>query len=167
VIAAALLLGLLSGGTVAIPPKPAGSAAMPVPGTGTVAFAPSGEPHDPELRRLIEDYVGFYRANRLDDWAALLHDGLSVADPRPDGTVRIRDKGAFLATQRGFFASGRRIGERLESVRVDEGRKIARVDADFVFVDEGEERRGHLGLHLARATDGWRIVAILFSYDRG
>ncbi|HEV8119520.1 MAG TPA: nuclear transport factor 2 family protein [Candidatus Polarisedimenticolia bacterium] len=154
-IATALLLALLSGGA---PPA--------VPGTGTVAFAPSGEPHDPDLRRLIEDYVGLYRANRLDDWAALLHDGLSVADPRPDGTVRMRDKAAFLATQRGFFASGRRIGERLESVRVGEGRRIARVDADFVFVDEGEERRGRLGLHLARTAGGWRIVAILFSYDR-
>ena len=151
-----LLLALL-----AAPATPA------VPGTGTVAFIPGGEPHDPGLRRLIEDYVGLYRADRLDDWAQLLHEGLSVSDPRPDGGVRIRDKTAFLATQRGFFASGRRVGERLEAVRVDEGRRIARVSADFVFVDEGEERRGRLGLHLASAADGWKVVAILFSYDRG
>jgi hypothetical protein len=138
-----------------------------VPGTGTVAFATGGEPHDPEVRRLIEDYVSLYRADRLDDWAKLLDEGLSVADPRPDGSVRLRDKAAFLATQRGFFATGRRIGERLEGVRVDEGRRIARVSAAFVFVDEGEERRGRLGLHLAGAASGWRVVAILFSYDQG
>jgi hypothetical protein len=137
-----------------------------IAGTGTVAFAPGGEPHDPELRRVLQDYVGLYRADRLEDWAALLHDGLSVADPRPDGTIRIRDKSAFLATQRDRFASGHRIGERLEALRVDEGRSIARVSGDFVFVEDGQERRGRLGLHLSRARDGWRIVAILFSYDQ-
>jgi SnoaL-like domain len=164
VITAVILLGLLSG-----PDASAGATAPPpaVPRTGTVAYAPGGEPHDPDLRRLLQDYVGLYRADRLDGWAALLNGGLSVADPRPDGSIRIRDKTAFLATQRGYFASGRRIGERLESVRVEEGRNIARLSADFVFVDEGEERRGRLGLHLAKAADGWTIVAILFSYDRG
>jgi hypothetical protein len=142
-------------------------AVLAMPGTGTVAFAPGGEPHDPGVRRLIEDYVGLYRGDRLEDWAKLLDEGLSVADPRPDGSVRIRDKAAFLATQRGFFASGRRVGERLEDVRVDEGRRIARVSGAFVFVDEGAERRGRLSLHLASAASGWKVVAILFSYDQG
>ena len=32
-------------------------------------------------------------------------------------------------------------------------------------LDEGEERPGKLGLHLAEGKDGWRIVAVLFSYD--
>jgi hypothetical protein len=45
------------------------------------------------------------------------------------------------------------------------GRRIARVSADFVFLDEGQERRGKLGLHLAEGTEGWRIVAVLFAYD--
>ena len=55
--------------------------------------------------------------------------------------------------------------ERLENVRVDEGRRIARVVADFVFMDEGEEHPGTLGLHLVQDRDAWKIVAILFSYD--
>ena len=45
------------------------------------------------------------------------------------------------------------------------GRRIARVSADFVFMDEEAERPGKLGLHLAEGKDGWRIVAVLFAYD--
>ncbi len=71
----------------------------------------------------------------------------------------------FVERQRNYFATGRRISERLENVRVDMGRRIARVSADFIFVDEGEERPGKLGLHLAQGRDGWKIVAVLFAYD--
>jgi hypothetical protein len=72
----------------------------------------------------------------------------------------------FLERQRSYFATGRRISERLEDVRIDMGRRIARVSADFIFVDEGEERPGKLGLHLAEGQDGWKIVAVLFAYDK-
>jgi hypothetical protein len=138
----------------------------PVPGTGTVRFAGGGAPHDESVRRLLEEYVGLYRADRLSDWKKLLHERVSVADPRPDGTVRFRGLEEFFTTQEGFFASGRRIGERLEEVRVEEGRRIARVSARFVFVDEGEERPGRLGLHVIEEGGTWRIVAIVFSYER-
>jgi len=137
-----------------------------VPGTGTVRFAAGAEPAETALKRLLEDYVGLYRADRLPDWKKLLHERVTVADPRPDGTIRIRGLGEFFATQEGFFASGRRIGERLEEVRVEEGRRMARVSARFVFVDEGEERPGRLGLHAVEEAGTWRIVAIVFSYDR-
>jgi len=86
--------------------------------------------------------------------------------PAADGTIRVRNLEEFFAAQKGYFESGRAISERLENVRIEPGRRIARVMADFVFVDEGEERRGTLGLHLAEGQDGWRIVAILFSYDQ-
>jgi len=151
----------------AAPPATPAPASGTVAGTGTVAFADGGEPRDAGVRRLLESYVGLYRADRLSDWKRLLHDKVSVADPRPDGSVRFRGLEEFFATQQGFFASGRRIGERLEGVRVEEGRRIARVSGEFVFVDEGEERRGRLGLHLAEEQGAWRVVAILFSYDKG
>ncbi|HET8948273.1 MAG TPA: nuclear transport factor 2 family protein [Candidatus Polarisedimenticolia bacterium] len=147
---------------LALAPAPGGVAA--VPGTGTVAFADA--PTDAGLRHLLEDYVGLYRADRLSDWKKLLHERVSVADPRPDGTIRFRGLEEFFTTQQGFFASGRRIGERLEEVRVAEGRRIARVTARFVFVDEGEERAGRLGLHVVEEGGTWRIVALVFSYDR-
>jgi hypothetical protein len=150
----------------AAPAEAATAAGAAVPGTGTVQFAAGDAPADPGLRRLLEDYVGLYRADRLSDWKQLLHERVSVADPRPDGSVRIRGLDEFFTTQQGFFASGRRIGERLEEVRVAEGRRIARVSARFVFVDEGEERPGRLGLHLVETGGTWRIVAIVFSYDR-
>jgi SnoaL-like protein len=138
----------------------------PIAGTGTVRFAEGAAPHDMALRRLLEDYVALYRADRLSDWKKLLHERVSVADPRPDGTIRFRGLEEFFTTQQGFFASGRHLGERLEDVRVEEGRRIARVSARFVFVDEGEERPGRLGLHVVEEGGTWRIVAIVFSYDR-
>jgi hypothetical protein len=142
------------------------AAAAAAPGTGSVRFAAGGEPADPGLKRLLEDYVGLYRADRLPEWRRLLHESLSVADPAPDGTIRIRGLAEFFSRQEGFFSTGRRIGERLEEVRVEEGRRIARVSARFVFVDEGEERPGRLGLHAVEEGGAWRIVAIVFSYDR-
>ena len=57
------------------------------------------------------------------------------------------------------------IAERLENVRIDMGRRIARVSADFIFMDEEEQRPGKLGLHLAEGKEGWKIVAVLFAYD--
>jgi hypothetical protein len=44
------------------------------------------------------------------------------------------------------------------------GRRISRVSADFIFVDEGAERPGKPGLYLAEGKDGWKIVAVLFAY---
>lgn len=149
----------------AAPAAPA-TATTTVPGAGTVAYVPGGEPRDAALRRAIDDYVGLYRADRLADWKRLLHEKLSVADPNPDGGVRFRGRDEFFSRQEGFFATGRKIGERLEAVRVEEGRRIARVSAEFVFVDEGEERRGRLGLHLVEANGAWSVVAILFAYDK-
>lgn len=39
------------------------------------------------------------------------------------------------------------------------------MNADFIFMDEGEERPGKSGLHLAEGKDGWNIVTVLFAYD--
>jgi len=55
------------------------------------------------------------------------------------------------------------VSERLENVRIDEGSRSARVSADFVFVDQGQESRGKLGLHLVETRDGWKITAVAFS----
>ena len=88
-----------------------------------------------------------------------------MAFPADDGSITTRGLDEFVERQRNYFATGRKISEHLENVQVDMGRRIARVTADFVFVDEGEERPGKLGLHLAEDRDGWKIVAVLFSYD--
>lgn len=117
--------------------------------------------------RAVADYVGLYAGPTLERWQALFHPAAVVAFPAEDGTITTRTLEEFVKRQRDYFATGRAISERLENVRVDMGRRIARVSADFVFVDEGEERPGKLGLHLAEGGDGWRIVAVLFAYDAG
>ena len=115
--------------------------------------------------RVVADYVGLYAGHTLNRWRTLFHPAAVVAFPADDGSITTRNLDEFVERQRNYFATGRRISERLENVRVDMGRRIARVSADFVFVDEGEERPGKLGLHLASGPDGWKIVAVLFSYD--
>jgi hypothetical protein len=119
------------------------------------------------IDRVLADYIGLYARDTLPRWKTLFHPALSVAFPGDDGGILVRNLDEFYTRQQNYFATGRRISERLENVRVEEGRRIARVTADFVFVDEGEERRGRLGLHLAQDRDDtWKILAILFSYDR-
>lgn len=115
--------------------------------------------------RLVADYIGLYAGSTLERWRRLFHPAVVVAFPADDGSITTRGLDEFVERQRNYFATGRTISERLENVRIDMGRRIARVSADFVFVDDGEARPGKLGLHLAEGQDGWRIVAVLFSYD--
>ena len=115
--------------------------------------------------RVVADYIGLYAGPTLERWRMLFHPAVVVAFPADDGSITTRDLDEFVERQRNYVATGRAISERLENVRVDMGRRIARVSADFVFVDEGEERPGKLGLHLAEGQDGWKIVAVLFAYD--
>jgi hypothetical protein len=115
--------------------------------------------------RVVTDYIGLYAGPTLERWRTLFHPAVVVAFPADDGSITTRGLDEFVERQRSYFATGRAISERLENVRVDMGRRIARVSADFVFVDEGEERPGKLGLHLAEGQDGWKIVAVLFAYD--
>ncbi len=141
-------------------------AVMPIAG-GRGAAAPGAAAASRQaIEKVVSDYVGLYTATTLDRWKALFHPGLTVASPQDNGGVRVRGLEEFFKAQKDYFATGRRIGERLENVRIEEGRRIARVTADFVFVDEGEESRGKLGLHLAEGRGGWQMVAIIFSYDR-
>ena len=116
-------------------------------------------------RRLVADYIGLYAGPTIDRWRTLFHPAVVVAFPDDDGSIRTRTLDEFVTRQKNYFATGRQISERLENVRIDMGRRIARVSADFVFLDEGNERPGKLGLHLAEGKDGWKIVAVLFAYD--
>ncbi len=138
----------------------AGFVAM-APATGSTA----ADPERAAVDRLVADYIGLYAGPTLDRWQTLFHPAVVVAFPDADGSIRTRTLDEFVTRQKNYFATGRRISERLENARIDMGRRIARVSADFVFIDEGEERPGKLGLHLAEGQDGWKIVAVLFAYD--
>lgn len=129
------------------------------------AHAAHADPARAAVDRVVADYVGLYTGPTLDRWQTLFHPAVVIAFPDDDGTITTRGLDEFVERQRSYFATGRRISERLENVRIDMGRRVARVSADFIFIDEGEESTGKLGLHLAEGQDGWKIVAVLFAYD--
>src|SRR5262245_44985122 len=106
------------------------------------AAVASTDPARMAVDRLVADYIGLYAAPTLDRWKMLFHPAVVVAFPDDDGSIRTRTLDEFVTRQQNYFATGRRISERLENVRVDMGRRIARVSADFIFLDEGEERPG-------------------------
>ena len=137
--------------------------AMPA-ATSDSADAPA-DPARAAVDRLVADYIGLYSGPTIERWQVLFHPAVVVAFPDDEGSIRTRTLEEFVTRQKNYFATGREISERLENVRIDMGQRIARVSADFIFVDEGKERPGKLGLHLAEGKDGWKIVAVLFSYD--
>jgi putative lumazine-binding protein len=143
-------------------------AATGAPARGSEGSTPgpdAGSDERAAIERLVTDYIRLYTRSTLDRWRELFHPALTVVSPGDDGAIRVRTLDPFFKAQKDRFETGRPVSERLENVRVDPGWRIARVSADFVFTDEGRSRRGTLGLHLARANDGWKIVAILFSYN--
>jgi SnoaL-like domain len=117
------------------------------------------------LQKVIKDYIGLYRADSLDQWKLLFHPSVTVVFPADDGSVNVRNLEEFFQRQKNYFATRKSISERLENMQVFEGRRIARITSDFIFIDEGLEKAGKLGLHLVEGTDGWKIVAVLFSYN--
>jgi len=121
--------------------------------------------HDPDVQQLVANYVGLYAKPTLTEWKKLFHPSLTVANPNKDGSITIRSLAEFYNAQEKRFASGRRISERLENVSTCTGNRISRINADFIFSEEGVTRRGKLGLHAIQDKEGWKIIAIIFSYD--
>ena len=117
------------------------------------------------VQNLAADYIRLYTRSTLPEWKKLFHPSLSVANPNKDGSIQIRNLEEFYATQETRFATGRTISERLEHVSIRTGNRMASISADFIFSDNGKEGHGKLGLHAIQDNQGWRIVAIIFSYD--
>jgi len=134
--------------------------------TSVAAAAQNAPPSRAALDQAIRDYVGLYRAETLAEWKKLFHPQLTVVFPDAKGAIVVRNLEQFYGAQANYLPKRKSVSERLENVRIEEGRRMARVVADFIFVDEGVESRGKLGLHLVEGGDGWKIVAIVFSYDQ-
>jgi hypothetical protein len=117
------------------------------------------------LQKTLSDYIGLYRADTLDQWVKLFDPEVRIFFPGDEGTITVRNLEEFLKRQKNYFATRKSISERLENVQIFEGKRIARIVADFVFLDEGQEKPGKLGLHLVQSKEGWKIVSVLFSYD--
>lgn len=156
-VALALFAGVLIPGATA----EIGIAAAPTP----AATLPARDSRA-ALDKTVADYVGLYARSTLDRWKSLFHPSVVVAYPLENGGIKARGLDEFFKAQKDYFETGRAVSERLEHVRIDAGWKIARVSADFVFVDEGVESRGKLGLHLVEAAEGWKITSVVFAYDK-
>ena len=124
----------------------------------------SASPNE-SLQKTLDDYIGLYTKETLDQWKMLFHPSMVVFFPGDDGGIVVRNLDEFFQRQQNYFAKRKSITERLENVQIFEGRHIARVVADFIFVDEGEERAGKLGLHLVEEKTEWKIVSVVFSYN--
>ena len=115
--------------------------------------------------KVVRDYVGLYTAKTVEQWKTLFHPELRVAHPAEDGTIRVRNLEQFFKSQKDGFAEDPSMHEELNNVQVFMARRMARVNAEYVFTSEGKSSRGKLGLHLVRGEQGWKIVGIVFSYD--
>jgi hypothetical protein len=139
----------LAGASPSPSPSPSGSAA-----TAT----------DAQLRQVVADYVGLYRADTLEKWRTLFLPRFTAASTRPDGTVLQRTLDEFYEAQRKYLGSGREIREALEDVQVQRHGKLASVWADFVLTDGGEVSRGRLVLTLIEDQGQFKIHSLMFSY---
>ena len=131
-----------------------------------VMTCPGQQQKSRTVDEVVRDYVKLYTRATLPEWKRLFHPAFTAAHAANDGSIRVRNLEEFYRSQEGYFASGRAISERLENVHIEQGRRIARVTADFILTEDKEENRGKLGLHLVEGQEGWRIVAVVFSYDK-
>ena len=118
------------------------------------------------MEKLLRDYISLYRKESLAQWKELFHPSVTIIFPADDGTITVRNLAQFFVRQQDFFAQRKSVSERLENVQIAEGRRMSRVLANFVFVSDGAEKRGKLGLHLLEGNEGWKIVGLVFSYDQ-
>jgi len=119
---------------------------------------------DRSLQRLVADYTGLYTRESLPRWRELFLPTFTSASIAVDSTVSLRRLDEFYAAQERAFGSAKRMGERLEDVRIDRRGRLATVWADFVYWYDDSERRGRLVLTAINQRDGWRFASLMFSY---
>jgi len=117
-----------------------------------------------EVRRLLDDYIGLYRRDALPRWKALFVPGFVAAFTNDDGSVTTRTLDEFYDRQAKYFATGRRIREELEHVRIDLDGPLASIGADFILHDNDTASRGKLKLLFIRDRGVFKIQALIFSY---
>jgi hypothetical protein len=115
------------------------------------------------IRRLLDDYIGLYRADALTQWKALFLPGFVASYTNEDGTVRSRTLDEFYASQKAGFDGGA-MSETLHGVRIERAGRLASVFADFRFTSRGSERRGQLMLLMIEDRGQFRIAALAFTY---
>jgi SnoaL-like domain len=116
------------------------------------------------VRRVVDDYVGLYRKDSLEEWKRLFLPSFTSTSANADGSVRTRTLEEFYEAQRRGFAETKETGETLENVRIERSGRLASAWADFVFRSDGTSRRGRLVLTLIEQHGAFRIAGLMFSY---
>jgi dihydroorotase/N-acyl-D-amino-acid deacylase len=128
------------------------------------AGTPAADADLAPVRRVVDDYVGLYRKDSLPEWRALFLPSFTATSPAAGGGVTVRTLDQFYDAQARGFAGAATMSETLEHVEIRRRGRLATAAADFVFRQDGSERRGRLVLSLIDGGGGWRIAALLFSY---
>ena len=119
------------------------------------------------VERVVADYTGLYNAKDFEEWRKLFHPDLLVASAEADGNISTRNLKQFYNAQKKAFDAGTKMSERLQKIAIESGNRIAQVAADFIFTSKGKPSRGQIGLHLVQGKEGWKITAIVYSYNPG
>ena len=119
---------------------------------------------DRSLEHLVADYTGLYTRDSLPRWRELFLPTFTSASVAADSSVLLRRLDEFFAAQERAFGSAKRMGERLENVRIERRGRLATVWADFVYWYDDSERRGRLVLTAIHQRNGWRFASLMFSY---
>jgi hypothetical protein len=121
---------------------------------------------DPQLERVVADYVGLYRRDTLDQWEKLFLPGFTAANTRPDGSIGVRTRDEFFEAQRRYHARVDGLREDLENVRIERQGPLASVWADYVVTEGTQKNRGKLVLLIIRDSSDYKIHSLMFAYDR-
>ena len=119
---------------------------------------------DPEVQRLVDDYIGLYRKDALERWKTLFLPDFTASYTNADGTVTTRNLDAFYESQRSGFAAGD-MSETLQNVRIQRVGRLAHVSADFRFTSRGSARPGQLMLLMIEEKGQLKIAALVFTYQ--
>ena len=134
--------------------------AAALPAFAQSASLPNG---DAAVRRLLDDYIGLYRRETLEQWKALFLPTFTATYTNDDGSVTTRNLDQFYERQRSAFAAGE-VSETLDNVRIHRAGRLAQVAADFRFTGRGATRQGRLMLLMIEQHGELRIAALTFTY---
>jgi hypothetical protein len=115
------------------------------------------------VQRVVDEYIGLYRHDRLAAWKALFAPGFTATYTNDDGSVTTRSLDDFYERQRVGFERGA-MSETLENVRISRVGRLAHVFADFKFTSGNTTRPGQLMLLLIAVREEWKIAALTFTY---
>lgn len=139
-------------------------AALVVMALSCILTVAGAQPASDPVRQVVDDYVGLYRAETLQEWRKLFLPTFTSTSTNGDGSTSVRTLDQFFDSQARGFAAATEMSETLEHVTIERTGRLATAWADFVFRHDGTSRRGRLVLTLIEDKGSWRIASLMFAY---